>query len=101
MYRMIMATLMVLVLLVATDAHAVNFSGKITLVQVNSNGTRFFISSAGLSLFAPAEHREVLLQAFFRKAPVDIGYTVTPCPGGITGTCGNVNFVNVVASNIP
>jgi hypothetical protein len=101
MYRMMTATLMVLVLLVAADLRADNFSGKITLVQVNSNGTRFFISGKNLSLFAPAEPREVLLQAFFKKAPVDVGYTVIACPGGITGTCGNVNFVNVNAVNIP
>ncbi len=92
---------MFLILASAVPAFAVNFSGKITLVQVTSLGTRFFVQPKGLSLFATGEYRDVLRDAFYRKANVDVGYTTIACPGGITGTCGNVNFVSVDQSGLP
>lgn len=91
-----------LFILSASSAFADNVSGKITVVQTNSNGTRFFFGVQKLSLFTTsAEHRALLLGAFLRKANVDAGYTKIACPGGITGTCGTVNFVSVDASAIP
>jgi hypothetical protein len=87
-------------LLMVQPAHAVNFSGKIQLVQVTS-GLRFLAAGSPLNLFATGDAKEVLLQAFYAKAHVDIGYTVVPCTGGITGTCGTVNFVSVNSANLP
>ncbi|HEY6229942.1 MAG TPA: hypothetical protein VIW64_01650 [Pyrinomonadaceae bacterium] len=98
-------TVLILVLFLslasAMPALAVNFFGKITLVQVTSLGTRFFVQPNGLSLFATGEYRDVLLQAFYKKASVSVAYNTVACPGGITGTCGNVTFVTVDQSNLP
>jgi len=89
-------------LLMARTAHAVNFSGKIRLVQVNSAGLRFMAASGqSLSFYATGDTKEVLLQAFYAKATVAIGYTVTPCQGGILGTCGTVDVLTVDSSNLP
>jgi hypothetical protein len=84
---------MFLILASAVPALADNFFGKMTLVQVSTLGTRFFVQPKGLSLFATGEYRDVLLEALSHKANVSVGYTKIACPGGITGTCGNVNFV--------
>jgi hypothetical protein len=74
-----------------------SFSGKIDLLQVTSQGTRFFVrtQTPTLSLYATGEYKDVLLQGFFRKATFSIGYTVIPCPAGIQGKCGNVFLVSV------
>lgn len=83
-------------LLTVQPAQATNFNGKVRLVQVTSAGLRFLTdSSPAISLYATGDFKEVMLQGFYRKAGMDIGYTVIPCTGGITGTCGNVNFVSV------
>ena len=99
-YKLTVAV-MFLILASAVPVLADNFVGKITLVQVTSLGTRFFVQPKGLSLFATGEYRDVLLESFYHKANVSVGYTKIPCPGGITGTCGNVNFVSVDQSNLP
>ena len=88
-------------LLTVRPAHAVNFSGKIRLVQVNSNGLRFLAAGSTLSLFATGDTKEVLLHAFYGQATVDLGYTVIPCTGGIIGTCGTVNVLTVDSSDLP
>lgn len=79
------------------SADANNFAGKITLVQVTGSpgSLRFFVSGSGLSLFATGDYKEVLLHAFMHKATVSLSYTPITCPGGITGTCGNVFLVTV------
>src|SRR5436305_4021718 len=79
-------------LLTVRPAHATNFHGTIRLVQVTSAGLRFLTATTSVSLYATGDAKEVLVKAFFRKGTVDIGYAVIPCPAGITGTCGNVNF---------
>lgn len=88
-------------LLAAQPAHAVNFHGKIKLVQVTGGGLRFLTASPSVSLFATGDAKEVMIQAFYKKAALDIGYTAIACPGGITGTCGNVNFVSVNDTGLP
>jgi hypothetical protein len=89
-------------LLFAAAAHADNAAGKINIVQTSSIGMRFFMQPQALSLFTTsAEHRELLLGAFFRKASLNVSYTKITCPGGITGTCGTVTFVSVDATAIP
>lgn len=89
-----------LLLAAATPAWANNYFGKLTLVQTNSAGTRFFVRPQSLSLFAVDDHRDVLLNAFFRQSNVSISYTTIACPGGITGTCGRVNFTSVDVTNL-
>lgn len=101
MNRRFIALALLLIVVCAPSALADSFFGKITLVQTTSNGTRFFIQPKGLSLFASAEHRALLLEAFMRKAPVSVGYQPIACTGGITGTCGTVTTVTVDAVNIP
>ena len=88
-------------LLTARPAHAVNFSGKIRLVQVNSNGLRFLAAGSSLSLYATGDTKEVLLHAFYDKVTVDLSYTVVACTGGILGTCGTVNSLTVNDTNLP
>ena len=92
---------MFLILASAVPVLADSFVGKITLVQVTSVGTKFYVQPKGLSLFAAGEYREALLHAFYHKANVSVGYTTIACPGGLSGTCGNVNFVSVDQSNFP
>jgi hypothetical protein len=102
MIRRFAIVTLLLIILSASSAFADNVSAKITIVQTNSNGMRFFFGAQGLSLFTTsAEHRELLLGAFLRKTNVDAGFTKIACPGGITGTCGTVTFVSVAAANIP
>jgi hypothetical protein len=36
-----------------------------------------------------------MLHALFSKVTMDVGYTVSTCPPGITGTCGTVDSVEV------
>ena len=98
----IVGIVVLLIVLSAATALADNVSGKISVVQTTSTGTRFFFRTQGLSLFTTsAEHRALLLEAFMRKANVDAAYTKIPCTGGITGTCGTVNFVSVDITAIP
>jgi hypothetical protein len=85
---------------VADLSRARNFAGKISLVQTTSAGTRFFVRPQSLSLFATGDYRDVLLEAFFHKSSVSVGYTAITCPGSITGTCGNVTFASVDVSNL-
>jgi hypothetical protein len=90
-----------LVALAPSMASAENFSGQIRLVQKFSTTNLRFQTTSAVSLYATGDLRDLLLQGFFRKATMDIGYTVIACPGGITGTCGNVNFVSVERGSIP
>lgn len=83
----------------ASAAMAVNYVGKLDLVQVTSNGTRFFVRASSLSLFASGDYRDVMLEGYFRKSNFSVGYQPMTCPGGITGTCGKVNFVSVDTTN--
>jgi hypothetical protein len=102
MSRLLTALVIIGLLLPSMPAYAANVNAKITVVQVTGSGTRFFMQPQNLSLFASsAEHRAVLLEAFFRKATVSVGYTPISCPGGITTTCGTVTFVSVSATAIP
>jgi hypothetical protein len=92
-------------ILAPAGAFAENYVGKIWLVQVaGANGqTRFHTDgppASRISLYATGDHESVLLEAFWRKATVSVGYVpLSPCPGGITGTCGTVNFVSVNTTN--
>jgi hypothetical protein len=89
-----------MLLQMAVPAAAVNFNGKITLVQSSTAaGTRFYVQPRNLSLYATGDLQAILLQAFFRKAAVDVTYTIMPCKGGINGTCANVTMVTVDAAN--
>ncbi len=80
-------------------ALAETFNGKIDLIEAKSDGTRFFVRDPGLHLYATAHYREVLIQAYFRKAVANIGYQMFPCPGGMSGKCGMVYSVNVEQAN--
>ncbi len=60
---------------------------------------RFFARRDGLSLFARGDFAQVLLQGFYSKARLSVGYRTIACPGGITGPCGKVDFVSVEAGN--
>jgi ABC-type long-subunit fatty acid transport system fused permease/ATPase subunit len=80
-------------------AIADNYAGKIDLVQVTAQGTRFLVRSQKLSLYATGEYRDILLQGFYKKSNFSIGYAPMTCPAGITGKCGKVNFVTVDVSN--
>jgi hypothetical protein len=90
-----------LLLHLAVPAAAVSFSGKISTAQSSGKGIRFYVQAKGLSLFATGDMQALLLEAFFHKTTVDVAYTITPCTGGIHGTCGTVTFVSVDATNIP
>lgn len=78
--------------------HAANFSGRIFVVQNTSQPgvLRFFANTPTvISLFASGDFKDVLLQAFFHKANVDVSYTPITCLDGITPPCGTVTSVSV------
>lgn len=83
----------------ALPVYGENYVGKIDLVQSTSQGTRFFIRSQSLSLYATGDYLNILLQGFFRKSNFSISYTLITCPGSIQGKCGQVTFVSVDVSN--
>jgi hypothetical protein len=90
--------------LAATNAHAINYNGRIDLVQsTGANGTsaRYYIAAQSLSVFATGLNESILRDAFFRKAYVNLAYEPVQCPNGILGACGNLTVVTVHALNIP
>jgi hypothetical protein len=98
MKRMLSTLLFTSVLLAASSANAGSYFGTIWLVQNSATaGTLRFVTisgSNGISLFASGDFKEVLLQGFYKKAKMSIGYkALSPCP--VNGTCGTVYFVTV------
>lgn len=74
--------------------------GKIDLVEKTSGrSVRFFARGAGLSLFARGDFKTILLEGYFAKAKMSVGYRTIDCPGGITGPCGKVDFVSIDAGH--
>jgi hypothetical protein len=83
--------------LTASAAAANDFwFGKVDLVEKTAKRSmRFFVRDKGLSLFARGDAKEILLQGFFAKARMSVGFTPIACPSGIAGHCGWVAFVSV------
>jgi hypothetical protein len=79
----------------ACVAQADNYSGKLGLVEVKADGTRFLAQHEQLNLYASGAYKDALLAGYFRKAAFSIGYTPFPCGGGIRGKCGTVFSVAV------
>jgi len=75
--------------------HADTYTGRIDLVEVKAEGTRFFVQSEKLNLFATGAYKDALLAGYFRKASFAIGYAPFPCGGGMSGKCGTVYSVAV------
>ena len=74
--------------------------GNIDLVEKTSGrSVRFFARGSGLSLFATGDFKTILLEGYYAKAKMSVGYRTISCPGGITGPCGKVDFVSVDAGN--
>ncbi|MBI3675624.1 MAG: hypothetical protein HY243_03310 [Proteobacteria bacterium] len=97
MQRIVGSFVFAAALLIAQSASAGIYTGKIALIQTVSSGTiRFWIPGSSLSLLASGDARDIMLQAFYRKATVSANYTPTAC--AYTGTCGTVNLVTVDAS---
>ena len=88
-----------------SDANASNFAGKFDIAQTNSSSTtstRYYNAAAGLSIYAPAgASADLLREAYFRKVFVNVSYTAIACPGGVSGTCGQLFYITVDALNIP
>jgi hypothetical protein len=88
------------------NANATNFSGTFDIVQTLSSGgtttMRYWNAANHLFIYASNDTAGSLLrEAFYRKALVTIGYTPIVCPAGENGTCGNVSYVQVKATDIP
>jgi hypothetical protein len=88
------------------DAQATNFSGTFDIVQTLSSGgtttMRYWNAANHLFIYASNDTAGSLLrEAFYRKATVTIAYTPIVCPAGESGTCGNVGYVQVKATDIP
>jgi hypothetical protein len=74
--------------------------GKVDLVEKTSGrAVRFFARHDGLSLFATGDFKTILLEGYYAKAKMSVGYRTINCPGGISGSCGRVDFVSVDAGN--
>lgn len=67
----------------ALPARADNFAGKIDLVQVTPNNTRFLVRSQNLNLYASGAYRDMLIQGFYRRSSFSISYQPVKCPNGI------------------
>lgn len=57
----------------------------------------FAVLAKALGLFATGSDEALMRAAMFAKAPVCVGYEIVPCLPGVSGACGNVNFLSVVA----
>ena len=91
-------TALTALLALAAPAAATNgfWFGRVDLVEKTAKrSVRFFVRDQGLSLFARGDAREIMLQGFYAKARMSVGYTPIVCPNGITGPCGWVTFVSV------
>ena len=98
----IAASLAAIILLVqpALGATEKSWFGKFDLVEKTSGrSVRFFARKDGLSLFARGDFKVILLEGYYAKARMSVGYTTIDCPGGITGPCGRVDFVSVDVGN--
>jgi hypothetical protein len=84
-----------LVVLAAQAAQADIYTGKVDLVEVKADGTRFYVQSEKLNLYASGAYKDALLAGYFRKAAFSIGYQPFPCGGGVSGKCGTVYSVAV------
>lgn len=84
-----------MIALAAQAAHADTYSGKLDLLDVKAEGTRFLAQHEKLNLFASGAYKDVLLAGYFRKAVFSIGYQPFPCGGGMSGKCGTVYSVAV------
>jgi hypothetical protein len=85
-------------------ALADNYSGRIRLTSFDEScyaGSRFLISQPDVSLFARSTISQILVQAFLRKALVDISYSKITCPCTFSGVCGRVQSVTLDAENLP
>ena len=90
----------VLVLEPALGAAEKSWFGKIDLAEkAPGRSIRFFAHKDGLSLFARGDFKTILLQGYYAKARMSVGYSSIECPSGITGPCGRVNFVSVDQGN--
>lgn len=99
MNRILGSLLLVLALIAPGAAQATNYFGKIWLVQPTSApGLLRFLTVQGpngVSLYASSDYRDIMLQAFFRKSTMSIGYTSKACPPPVPGTCNIVNFISI------
>lgn len=85
----------VLSCLLAVTSHADTYTGRLDLIEVKADGTRFFVPHEKLNLYASGAYKDALVAGYFRKAAFSIGYTPFPCGGGISGKCGTVYSVTV------
>lgn len=85
----------VLVLLAVQAARADTYTGKLDLIEVKADGTRFFVQNDKLNLYASGAYMDALLAGYFHKATFSIAYQPFPCGGGMSGKCGTVYSVSV------
>jgi len=88
-------TLVAMSLLGVAAAQADTYSGKLDLIEVKADGTRFFVQSEKLNLYASGAYKDALVAGYFRKAAFNIAYQPFPCGGGMSGKCGTVFSVSV------
>ena len=102
-FAALMATTLTILQPVTGDVQAAtekSWFGQFDLAEKTAaRSVRFFARKDGLSLFATGDFRAILLQGFYTKAKMSVGYRTIECPGGITGYCGKVNFVSVEVGN--
>ncbi len=84
-----------LAFLAAQAVQADTYTGKLDLIEVKADGTRFFVQGDKLHLYAHGAYKDALLAGYFRKAAFSIGYQPFPGGGGMSGKCGTVYAVSV------
>jgi hypothetical protein len=81
--------------LCACASFADTYTGKLDLIEVKADGTRFFVQHEKLHLYASGAFKDALVAGYFRKAAFTVSYQPFPCGGSMSGKCGTVYSVAV------
>ncbi len=90
----------------SASAATASYIGRFEFMQYypgyyGENVVRFANFTDRVNLYAEDGMAEVLREAYFAKTKVMVSYTITPCPGTMTGTCGKPYYVQIQQADIP
>lgn len=102
----LLAGMAITALSLPSSAATASFVGRIEFMQYypdyyGENVVRFANFTDRVNLYAKGGMADVLRDAYFAKAKVMLSYTVIPCPGSMTGTCGEPYYLQIQHTDIP
>lgn len=102
----LLAGLAIILVPLTSSAATASYIGRFEFMQYypgyyGDNVVRFANFTDRVNLYAEDGMADVLRDAYFAKAKVMVTYTITPRPGGMTGTCGKPYYVQVQHTDIP